>query len=208
MNRREALKRVAWLMGGTVSTSAILALRSGYSATKPLAHDGPGSQSSFLSPPQADIVSAVAEIIIPRTDTPGAIDVGVPGFIDRVLKDVYTEEDRRRYLTGLSALDAAAQVEHSRKFVALEAPRQVALVQKIHDAAVVEEHGHHRSHEILQRPFVLMTKELTLLGFFTSQIGATQILQYQAVPGSYHACIPVAQAGNGKTWAVQPGIRF
>src|ERR1700730_4715529 len=140
MNRREALKRVAWLMGGTVSTSAILALRSGYSATKP-----PGSQSSFLSQPQADVVSAVAEIIIPRTDTPGAIDVGVPGFIDRVLEDVYTDEDRRRYLTGLAAFDAAAQVEHGRKFVALEAQRQVALVQKFHDAAVAEEHRRHRS---------------------------------------------------------------
>jgi len=203
MNRREALKRVAWLMGGTVSTSAILALRNGYSATKPL-----GSQPSFLSPPQAAIVSAVAEIIIPRTDTPGAIDVGVPGFIDLVLKDVYPEEDRKRYLTGLTAFDAAAEAEHGGKFVTLEAPRQAALVQKFHDAAVVEEHRHHGSHEILRRPFILMTKELTLLGFFTSQIGATQILQYVAVPGSYHACVPVGQAGNGKTWAVQPGIRF
>ena len=119
MNRREALKRVAWLMGGTVSASAILAVRNGYSATNP-----PGSQSSFLSRPQADIVSAVAEIIIPRTDTPGATDAGVPGFIDRVLKDVYSEEDRRRYLTGLTAFDAAAQVDHGRKFVALEVPRQ------------------------------------------------------------------------------------
>ena len=203
MNRREALKRVAWLMGGTVSTSAILALRNGYSATKP-----PGSQSSFVSSPQADVVSAVAEIIIPRTDTPGAIDVGVPGFIDRVLEDVYTDEDRRRYLTGLAAFDAAAQVEHGRKFVALEAQRQVALVQKFHDAAVAEEHQHHRSHTILQRPFILMTKELTLLGFFTSQVGAEQVLQYVAVPGSYHACLPLEQAGNGKTWAVQPGIEF
>jgi hypothetical protein len=53
-----------------------------------------------------------------------------------------------------------------------------------------------------------MTKELTLLGFFTSQVGATQVLQYVAVPGSYHACIPLEEAGNGKTWAVQPGIEF
>jgi gluconate 2-dehydrogenase gamma chain len=203
MNRREALKRVAWLMGGTVSASAILALRNGYSATNP-----PGSQSSFLSPSQADVVSAVAEIIIPRTDTPGAIDVGVPGFIDRVLKDVYMEEDRKRYLTGLTAFDAAAQIEHGRKFVALEAPRQVALVQKFHDAAVVEERRLRRSHEPSQRPFILMTKELTLLGFFTSQVGATRILQYQAVPGSYHACVPLAQAGNGRTWAFPPGLRF
>jgi gluconate 2-dehydrogenase gamma chain len=203
MNRREALKRVAWLMGGSVSVSAILAVRNGYSATTPAS-----SKSSFLSLPQAGIVSAVAEIIIPRTDTPGAIDVGVPGFIDRVLEDVYTEEDRRRYLTGLTALDAAAQTEHGRNFVALEAPRQVALVQQFHDAAVVEERRLRRSHETFQRPFILMTKELTLLGFFTSQVGATQILQYQAVPGSYQACVPVAQAGNGRTWAVQPGIGF
>src|ERR1700731_4371836 len=135
MNRREALKRVAWLMGGTVSASAILATEKGYSATA-----SAGSRPAILSPPQAAIVSAVAEIMIPRTDTPGAIDVGVPGFIDLVLKDVYPEEDRRRYLTGLTAFDTAAEVEHGTKFVALEAPRQIALVQKFHDAAVAEEH--------------------------------------------------------------------
>src|SRR2546421_409751 len=60
----------------------------------------------------------------------------------------------------------------------------------------------------LQRPFILMTKELALLGFFTSRVGATQVLQYVATPGSYQACVPLAQAGNGKTWAVEPGGRF
>jgi glucoside 3-dehydrogenase (cytochrome c) hitch-hiker subunit len=201
MNRREALKRVAWLMGGTVSASAILAVR--YSATS-----SAGSKSSFLSSPQAAIVSTVAEIMIPRTDTPGAIDVGVPGFIDRVLADVYAEEDQKRYLTGLTAFDAAAQTQHGKKFVALEASQQVALVQKSHDAAVLEERRFESSDEKWQRPFILMTKELTLLGFFTSKAGATQILEYQAVPGSYHACVPLAQAGNGKTWAFPPGLEF
>jgi hypothetical protein len=47
----------------------------------------------------------------------------------------------------------------------------------------------------------LMAKELTLLGFFTSEPGATQVLQYIAVPGSYKGCVPLAEAGNGKTWA-------
>ncbi|MBV8805433.1 MAG: gluconate 2-dehydrogenase subunit 3 family protein [Sinobacteraceae bacterium] len=215
MNRREALKRVAWLMGGTVSASAILAVRNSYSATSPA-----GNKPSFLSSPQAAIVSTVAEIMIPRTDTPGAIDVGVPGFIDRALADVYAAEDQKRYLAGLTAFEAAAQTEHGKKFVALEAPQQVALVQKFHDAAVLEERraedsdesqGPRKSqdsHDKWQRPFILMTKELTLLGFFTSKAGATQILQYQAVPGSYHACISLAQAGNGKTWAFMPGLDF
>jgi glucoside 3-dehydrogenase (cytochrome c) hitch-hiker subunit len=203
VNRREALKRVAWLMGGTISASAILAIEKGYSATTSV-----GSKPAILSPPQVAIVSAVAEIMIPRTDTPGAIDAGVPGFIDLMLKDVYTQKDRERYLAGVAELDAAVQGEHGKKFVALESAQQVALVRKFHAAAVVEESRLHRPHMHLQRPFILMTKELTLLGFFTSQVGATQVLQYVAVPGSYHACVPLEHAGNGKTWAVQPGIAF
>jgi len=51
------------------------------------------------------------------------------------------------------------------------------------------------------RPFILTTKELALLGFFTSRVGATQVLQYVAIPGAYHGCLPVNQAGNGKRWA-------
>jgi gluconate 2-dehydrogenase gamma chain len=203
MNRREALKRVAWLMGGTVSASAILAVQKGYSATT-----SAGSKPSILSPPQMGIVSAVAEIMIPRTDTPGAIDVGVPGFIDLMLKDVYAPKDRTRYLAGLTDFEAAAQTEQGKTFVALESAQQVAHVRKFHDAAVAEERRVHRPHSDAQRPFILMTKELTLLGFFTSEVGATQVLQYVAVPGSYHACVPIERAGNGKTWAVQPGIEF
>jgi gluconate 2-dehydrogenase gamma chain len=203
MNRREALKRVAWLMGGTVSASAILAIQKGYSATPSAA-----SKPSILSPPQVDIVSAVAEIMIPRTDTPGAIDVGVPGFIDLMLKDVCTQKDRNRYLDGLADFDAAAQAEQGKKFLALEPTQQAALVRKVHDAAIAEERRLDHLRRAFRRPFILMTKELTLLGFFTSQAGSTQVLQYVPVPGSYHACIPLAQAGNGKTWAVQPGLEF
>jgi hypothetical protein len=59
-----------------------------------------------------------------------------------------------------------------------------------------------------KRPFVLMMKELTMLGFFVSKPGATQVLQYVAVPGGYQACIPIAQAGNGKQWATETSLRF
>jgi len=203
LTRREALKRVAWLMGGTVSASAILAIQKGYSATTPV-----GRKPSVLAPPQMRIVATVSEIMIPRTDTPGAIDVGVPGFIDLMLADVYTQKDRERYLAGLAVFDAAALAEHGKEFLALEPTHQVALVRRFHDPAVIEDQRPARRREDIQRPFILMTKELTLLGFFTSEAGATQVLQYIAVPGSYHACLPVEQAGNGKTWAVAPGLRF
>jgi glucoside 3-dehydrogenase (cytochrome c) hitch-hiker subunit len=199
MNRREALERVAWLMGGTVSASALFAIRKGYSATT-----SAGRKPSILGAPQFAVVSVVSEIILPRTDTPGAIDVGVPGFIDLMLEDVYTREDRARYLSGLAELDAAAQAERGKTFVEVESTQRVALVRRFHDAAIVEERRRRR----LQRPFILMTKELTLLGFFTSRVGATRVLQYAAVPGSYHGCVPLEHAGNGKTWAVEPGVAF
>jgi gluconate 2-dehydrogenase gamma chain len=71
-------------------------------------------------------------------------------------------------------------------------------VKKIHDAAVEAELA---TTPAPKRPFILMAKELTMLGFFTSEPGATQVLQYIAVPGSYKGCIPLSEAGNGKTWA-------
>jgi glucoside 3-dehydrogenase (cytochrome c) hitch-hiker subunit len=203
LSRREALQRVAWLMGGTLSASAISGIVKGYSAMTPV-----GREPSILSPPQMAIVAAVAEIMIPRTDTPGAIDLGVPGFIDIMLKDVYAQPDRERYLAGLAEFDAAARAERGSEFRALEATQQIALVRKFHAAAVLEEKRFTRPEQHHQRPFILMTKELTLLGFFTSQAGATRVLQYVAIPGSYHGCLPVERAGNGKTWAVEPGIAF
>ncbi len=215
MNRREALTRVAGLMGGTLSASTLLAIRKGLAAGTALAAGNGYSattsavtEPSILSASQRDIVSRVVDVMIPRTDTPGAVDVGVPGFIDLMLKDVYTQADRDRYVAGLTDFDATALSENGKQFVALELQQQVALVRKFHDAALGEERRLPRAHAHLQRPFILMTKELTLLGFFTSQVGATQVLQYVAVPGSYHGCIPVDQAGNGKTWAVEPGIKF
>ena len=220
MNRREALIRVAGLMGGTLSAAALLALDKVYADTGGLAPDShpagnaqsattsPPTQSAVLSASQRAIVSGVADIMIPRTDTPGALDVGVPAFIDLMLRDVYSPADSDRYLTGLTAFDAAATTQHGKSFVALESTQRVALVRKVHDDAIAEERRVRTQHSHVQRPFILMTKELTLLAFFTSQVGATQVLQYVAVPGSWHGCLPLQQAGNGKTWAVEPGIAF
>ncbi|HEY3405783.1 MAG TPA: gluconate 2-dehydrogenase subunit 3 family protein [Ohtaekwangia sp.] len=193
MDRREALKRTAWIMGGVVSAPAIMGVLKGCAA-KPTINWKP----VFLGENQANIVTTVAEIIIPKTDTPGAKDVGVPSFIDLLLKDCYPKEDQDRFLSGLKAFDEEAQKENGDPFIELDPETQAAFVKKIHDAAVAEEKGENKPEK---RPFILMMKELTMLGFFTSKEGATQVLQYVAVPGEYKGCIPVSEAGNGKTWA-------
>ena len=197
INRREALRYVAGLMGGALSAPAVLGVLSGCSA-KPNASWKP----VFLSDAQAAVVTEVAEIIIPRTDTPGAIDVGVPAFIDVMLKDAHAPTDQTRFTSGLAQFEEQAQRQYKGAFLKLEPAQRVAFVQSVHDAAVVEQEKLVLPASRGQRPFVLMMKELTLLGFFTSEVGATQVLQYRQVPGEYRPCIPTAQAGNGKTWAV------
>jgi gluconate 2-dehydrogenase gamma chain len=188
MDRREALKRTAWIMGGVVSAPAIMGVLKGCAA-KPTIDWKP----AFLTEDQGILVSQVAEVIIPKTDTPGAKDAGVPGFIDVLLKDCYSKEEQDNFLSALAAFDEEAKKASGDAFIDMDADEQTAFVKKTHDEAIKA--------KAEKRPFILMMKELTMLGFFTSKPGATEVLQYVAVPGSYKGCIPLKEAGNGKTWA-------
>jgi gluconate 2-dehydrogenase gamma chain len=197
MNRRQVLQRVAYLMGGAISAPAVLGLLNGCSPKQ----EASTWQPVFFSKEQGAIVAEVTDIIIPRTNTPGAKDAGVPGFIDTMLKDVYEQGDRDRYLAGLKEFDDAARKAHGKAFVELSKAQQTEQVQKFNDDAVATELAYDPRPKDLKRPFILMTRELTLLGFFCSKVGATEVLQYVAVPGGFQACVPVAQAGNGRAWA-------
>ncbi|HET9662657.1 MAG TPA: gluconate 2-dehydrogenase subunit 3 family protein [Burkholderiales bacterium] len=205
MNRREAIRRVALLMGGAVSAPAILGVLAGCKAEPDTAAEW---KPAFLTQAQAALVAEVAEIMIPRTDTPGAKDVGIATFIDKMMKDTYSKAEQQRFIAGLADFEAQAKREHGRAFVELEPAQRAALVKQAHDPAVEADRESTVPLDKRRRPFILTMKELTLLGYFTSEPGATQVLQYRPVPGAYQACIPLAQAGNGKTWATETSYRF
>jgi gluconate 2-dehydrogenase gamma chain len=192
MDRREALRKTALLMGAAVSATALAGIMQGCKATPELTYT-----PSFFTEDQARIISELAQTIIPKTDTPGAKEAGVPGFIDQMLKECYKKEDQDKFITGLTEFEAAAKAAHGDNFIYLDAEKQLAFVKAQNEAAV----NAVKADPSQPRPFILSAKELTLLGFFTSEPGATQVLQYEAVPGSYKGCIPLSEAGNGKTWA-------
>ena len=191
MDRREAIQHTAMMLGYAVSAPAIMGILNGCKATPELAF-----KPVFLSEDLAQVVAEVAEIIIPKTDTPGAKDVGVPSFIDLMLKDCYTKEDQDRFIKGATDFDADAQTTYGDSFVSCDANKQKELVFKYHSEAIAAMKSDSPPKE---RPFILMAKELTMLGFFTSEPGATQVLQYEAVPGSYKGCLPLSEVG--RTWA-------
>lgn len=188
MDRREAIRRTAWMMGGIVSAPAIMGVLNGCTA-KPTLNWEP----AFLTKDQSILVTQVADIIIPKTDTASASEVGVPEFIDTLLKNCYDKEGQDKFVAALTTFDEGAKSAHGDAFIDLSPEDQTAYVTAKHEEALKAEGS--------DRPFVMTMKELTMLGYFTSEIGATQVLQYEAVPGAYHGCIPLSEAGNGKTWA-------
>ena len=192
MNRREALRRTAMIMGGAISAPAMMGVLKGCKSEPTI-----NWQPEFFTREQGALISEVAEIIIPATDTPGAKDVGVPGFIDKILKDVYSQNEQENFLAAMKAFNERAKEEQGDSFIDLEPENQVAFVNKVHEEAV----NAYKTDPSQPKPFILMAKELTMLGFFTSEAGATQVLQYSPVPGAYKGRLPIEEAGNGKTWA-------
>lgn len=180
------------IMGGAISAPAMMGVLKGCKSEPTI-----NWQPEFFTREQGALISEVAEIIIPATDTPGAKDVGVPGFIDKILKDVYSQNEQENFLAAMKAFNERAKEEQGDSFIDLEPENQVAFVNKVHEEAV----NAYKTDPSQPKPFILMAKELTMLGFFTSEAGATQVLQYSPVPGAYKGCLPIEEAGNGKTWA-------
>jgi gluconate 2-dehydrogenase gamma chain len=197
MNRRELIKQTTLALGYTLSAPTLMGILNGCQA-KPNINFTP----VFFTPEQAAIVSDLAEIILPKTQTPGAKDVGVPAFIDTFIKEIYSKADQEKFISDLEAFNLNCTESQSKKFNACDAAQQKQYASQIHQQAVVNvgsisEGWWNTAKE--ERPFILKMKELTILGFFTSKQGASEVLQYNQSPGPYKGCVPLKEVG--KAWA-------
>lgn len=144
-----------------------------------------------LTPDQARALEAVAELIIPATDTPGAKQAGVPQFIDRALFDYCEPDEARRIRAGLDRVDQDARATHGEPFAALTGAQQAVLLTGYEREAVAAAGDAWH--------FFLVLRNLTTVGYFTSEIGATKALRYDPVPGGYRGCVPLSEIG--RAWA-------
>jgi gluconate 2-dehydrogenase gamma chain len=185
MRRREVLRRAAWLLGGAISAPAALAILQGCSAK-----DAPKPADwtpKFFKGNEAAVVTAIADAILPKTDTSGALDANVPAFIDSMMSEVYAPDAQRHFHDGCAEFESSGK-----DFLKQDKAAQTATVRQALESAL--------STEQAQRPFILMVRELTLLGFYTSQVGINENMQYEAVPTVYHGCVPVSQMKKPVYW--------
>jgi len=185
IDRREAIKRAGLLLGGVVFAPNILGVLNGCTAT-------PGDWTPTLfSDDQARIVTALADVILPADDSPAASELGVPEFIETMVNEVYSEVQRSEFLEGLDKFADDYRADIQSEFADGNDTEKYDFTYYQNRLAVEEDPA--------RNPFFLSFKELTLLGYFTSEVGASGVLRYQAVPGNYEGCIPYDEVG--KTWA-------
>ena len=240
ISRREALRRAAFALGGTISAPTLAGVLAGCGRDR---GESAGTDETpwtprALSAEQRELVATIAEHIIPQTDTPGARAVGVDRFIDAMLADFYPAKDRDAFLQGLARVDQRAQQAWRKNFVAGTAEQQLAMLTDLDrrtfpaaekplnrpitpdqrpttqqgDVATGRSHGPGAvsasgAVAVDAQPdpedtgaggFWRNIKELTLVGYYTSEVGSTQELRVNPM-GPWRADIPFAEVGSA--WA-------
>jgi len=192
MERREVLR----LLGGASVFSVLSTDWLGATLQAQVAQQSPGTLKTF-TPQQNDIVVAMSETLIPATDTPGAKGARVNEFIDLILSEWATDEEKSVFLAGLADADRRTNELFGHGFAAASPKEQAAIVQILDDELVTyrSEKAYqwqwHGFYEIRKaEPFFEQMRRLTLTGYYTSSIGQEQELKVEIIPGALHGCVP------------------
>ncbi|MCR5889888.1 gluconate 2-dehydrogenase subunit 3 family protein [Hymenobacter sp. J193] len=201
MNRRDALARVALLMGGAVIggdyfLSSCSSPSEEKTKTKKPTAAAPKELPAVLNAEQVAYLNEVGDTILPATKSPGAKAADVGGFMAVMVRDCYRPDDQQVFKQGLTKLEEAAKQKYTKGFLALDAAQRTALL-----TALDAEQKNYAKTKKPEAPnhYFRMIKELTLLGYFTSEVGATKALRYLPVPGKYDGCVPYKK--GDRAWA-------
>ncbi|EDY82696.1 hypothetical protein VDG1235_2319 [Verrucomicrobiia bacterium DG1235] len=165
MNRREAVKRTALMLGIALTSSGVTSALSQATDTRQL-----GAGARFLSKEAFAKVEAIAELILPRSDTPGAKDVGVAEFVDVSFGKYLSEDEKELLRTGLTKIET--------NFA----------------SSSLEEQGEvYRSLVESSSRFLWKLRELVLIGYFTSETVGKTVLRFDPIPGKHEGCLPYEQ---------------
>ncbi len=175
MNRRKAIEKVTWILGGSI-VGAQAFLNSSFT------FHSPGSA------PESDLIiflNEIGETIFPETDTPGARAANVGAFMEVIVRDCYTEADQKIFYEGLKDLEKRCNSQYGKGFLKCSANERTEFLTSLE-----KEHRVYMANKKSTEPvhYFRMLKELTLTGVYTSETGAVKLLKYNPAPGRYDGC--------------------
>jgi len=194
MERREALRLLATGTALQLAPSSLKAVLRG--ARRLLEVQG---APRTLNAHQFATVRTMAELILPRTETPGATDVGASQFIDLMLTEWYDEPERTRFTSGLADVDVRTTALFGKNFVDASPAQQAEILIDLGEfmsAKAVRARDSGADGAPPPDDFYPMLRQLTLNAYYTSEAGATQELHFEIIPDSHDGCAPMVSA-NG-----------
>lgn len=189
MDRREAIAKVALILGGTViGTELFMHMGCNPSAEK---------VNELFDQDQLLLLDEVAETILPETSTPGAKAAKVGAFMTVMVQDCYLPEDQKVFIKGLSDLDKSFNNKYGSSFLEGDSRSRTDFLKALDTEQ--KKYAEEKKPEDPNHYFSMM-KQLTLLGYFTSEAGATKALRYLPIPGKYDGCTDYKK--GDRAWAI------
>ena len=191
MQRRDALKLLA-----AAATLPLLS-RDAFTLFQEVHQQLPQTAAlKALDPHQNATVVTISELIIPQTDTPGAKAARVNEFIDLIVADWYDEQEKSAFLTGLADVDQRSQSTFGKDFVGCSDKQQIQILNDLDEEASVKSEPtvrrRARNTAPEEKSFFSMIKQLTLIGYYTSEIGFVQELHEEIIPARHAGCAPLS----------------
>jgi Gluconate 2-dehydrogenase subunit 3 len=171
INRREALKYVTSVLGGTFIGAELFL--SGCTSNN--------NRPEFLSQEDVQFLDEVGETILPESNrSPGAKAAHIGSFMKTMVMDCYSEEEQKIFKSGIEEIRRTAFEKYGKEFMKVSSRDRFDLLLEFD--RIVKQGNNEMPH------FFEMMRQLTVLGYFTSEVGVTQAMRYDPVPGSYNGC--------------------
>jgi len=184
--RRAAIKSAVALLGGTLTAVQLDLLSDSFASSDE------GLPKRFFTSDQYKFISRIADLIIPETDTPGALGVGAPIFIDMMLADWASPNRQLDFVKGLHEIDLRAKNAGLESFLVCSAEQQELILREI-DKEFFDKN--------LNVSYFGMIKKIVLFAYYSSEVGATIELNFQRIPGDYLPCVPLSEDSYASFWS-------
>jgi hypothetical protein len=197
MNRRDALKKTAFFVGSAAAAPTMLSLLQACAKQDRLTWT-----PQFLGEDQARFISAFVDFLLPKTETPGGLDVKADIFIDSIYAKTYDEAGQKNVLAEIEKFNADCKAAYGKAFAELSPEDKAACFQG-HEAKSPKFPKNVWGSAVGPREpvgFYRSLKSTVLWAYFTSEEIGKNILSYDPIPGEFKGCIPVSEVGN--TWSL------
>jgi len=193
MDRRKALKKTGLLAGAAIAIPSMLSLLQSCKDESRL-----DWQPLFFTEDEAKTLSTLVDMILPRTDTPGALDVKADLFIDKVISKTYDEEGQKHMRSEIAAFNEDCKKNFGNVFIDLDESQRIEVLKAAEKSSGKFNPGVWGKTIGEQEPigFYRSIKSMAIWAYFTSEEIGENVLSYDPVPGNFEACIPVSEVGN------------